>query len=76
MGNYQGWTAGQHWQQAMADLDWANEVTDAVESAASSQQAVVHLAAARLLLDHPPVDVLDAYPVELGVEPPEDWRRG
>jgi hypothetical protein len=29
---------------------------------------------ARLLLDHPSVDVLDAYPVECGVEPPRDWR--
>ncbi len=49
-------------------------VRDPIRASAFSAHALVHLAAAQLLLDHPPVDVMEAYPVEAGIEPPKDWR--
>lgn len=76
-------SAGEHWQAAMellatsklgaerSDQLGVREMQAAVWSA---QLAQAHLEAARLLLDHPPVDVLDAYPPERGVQPPKDWR--
>lgn len=70
------WTAGRHWREAMALLDRAMGDGDQVRATRDNGQALVHLAAVRLLLDHPPVDVLDAYPVECGAEPPRDWRDG
>lgn len=72
---YAGWTAGDHWAAGCACMAaahrqgeprWARQV--------NASLAAAHLAAARMLLDHPPVDILDAYPVERGVEPPKDWR--
>lgn len=76
MSSYDGWTAGRHWRQAMGLTELAMEVRDPICASTLSAQALVHLAAAQLLLDHPPVDVLEAYPVESGVEPPRNWRNG
>jgi hypothetical protein len=74
MSNYKDWTAGRHWHEAMALLERADESGSIDDKELAVERAVAHLAVARLLLAHPPVDVLDAYPVERDVEPPKDWR--
>lgn len=76
MSNYDGWTAGRHWREAMGLTELTAGNRGHVHASVLSAQALVHLAAAQLLLDHPPVDVLEAYPVESGVEPPRNWRNG
>ena len=73
---FDGWTAGRHWREAMTLGGFITPSSDPERATAHTNQALFHLAAARLLLDHDPVDVLEAYPVEAGVEPPRrgDWR--
>lgn len=68
------WSVGDHWQEAGSYLDTARSHSTHEDRALWVSTAQAHLDMARLLLDHPPVDVLDAYPVERGVEPPKDWR--
>lgn len=68
------WSVGDHWHAAVGYLDSARNHPTHDDRALWVSAAQTHLAMARLLLDHPPVDVLDAYPVERGVEPPRDWR--
>lgn len=75
MSNYQGWTAGRHWREAMRLGDWIAPHQDPAACTAHATQALFHLAAARLLLDHPPVPFEVAYPLD-GPEPPDDWRNG
>ena len=69
MSNYNSWTAGQHWREAMQLGNWVLPHHDPAACTAHATQALFHLAAARLLLDHPPgVD----YSGKGG--PNEDWR--
>jgi len=63
---FDGWTAGDHWQQAMDQTERANEQEDPTKAALGIALANVHLAAARLLLDHPPIDGMSSRP--------GDWR--
>jgi len=70
LNNYSDWTAGQHWQAAVEALVMARDDMDTpTEAGACASIAMAHLAAAQLLLDHPPArwnGEIDAY------EP--DWR--
>lgn len=75
MSNYDGWTAGRHWREAMGLTELTAGNRGHVHASVLSAQALVHLAAAQLLLDHPPVDVPETYPVG-AAEPPRDWRNG
>jgi len=55
MSSYEGWTAGKHWNEGMAlGGQAANAGDDAVTDAWLTSRAAFHLAAARLLLNHPP----------------------
>lgn len=63
MSNYHHWTAGRHWREAMRLGNWIAPHQDPAACTAHATQALFHLAAAQLLLDHPPVDDFD-----------HDWR--
>jgi ankyrin repeat protein len=76
--DYGDWTAGKHWRQAAAHTQFAKDAVGMTDerSILHWAAATAHATMAKVLLDHPPVDVLDTYLVELGAEPPEDWRLG
>lgn len=68
------WTAGRHWREAMTLGGEAADVTDSsVRGSWLANRALFHLAAAQLLLDHPPWDFDEMYPVD-GPGPSRDWR--
>lgn len=75
MGNYSDWAAGRHWRAGMEALTLARDGNEETPegTTACATVAPAHLAAAKLLLDHPPVDVLDQYPLA-GRRPSTDWR--
>lgn len=74
MSNYQGWTAGQHWREAMAQGGEFDGEGGDMGDLASTNRALFHLAAARLLLDHDPKPFAHLDPD--WEAPPEDWREG
>lgn len=69
------WSVGDHWQEAGGYLDSVRNHPTHDDRALWVGAARAHLDMVRLLLDHPPVDVLDAYPVD-GPGPARDWRDG
>jgi hypothetical protein len=74
MSNYEDWTAGQHWREAMANAGEFDGEGGDVGDVASCARALFHLAAAHPLLDHSPAPF--AHLRADWQESPEDWRDG
>jgi hypothetical protein len=68
------WTAGRHWREAMALGGFVSPSHDPERATAYATQALFHLAAAQLLLDHNPTPFAHLYSGDSGAS--EDWRQG